>query len=180
MSRRLLAVAAACAATTAFAAAGCSSTQTKLAVAEGTPVTLGNAEYNVQISRYLNANDPEDEGYLQGAPPLARDDNYLGVFLQVQNKGHETVGLPTRYEVTDTAHDVFDPAPLDNAFSLPLAGRVGAGRSFPNPESAAANGPTQGSVLLFIVPDSATQNRPLTLKIPAARNGAPARIELDL
>src|SRR5947207_2467074 len=68
MSRRILAAAAACAATALLAATGCSSTQTKLAVAEGTPVTLGNTQYDVQISRYLNPNDPEDEGYLQGAP----------------------------------------------------------------------------------------------------------------
>src|SRR5436190_1640636 len=117
MSRRLLAVAAACAATAALAAAGCSSTQTKLAVAEGTPVTLGNTEYSVQISRYLNPSDPEDEAYLQGAPPLGGRDNYLGVFLQIQNKGQQRVSLPTRYDVSDTADDVFTPAPLDNDFS---------------------------------------------------------------
>lgn len=164
----------------ALGAGGCSSEQTKLAVAEGTPVTLGNLKYNVQISRYLNPNDAEDQAYLRGAPPLGRTDNYLGVFLQIQNNGSKSVSLPTRYTVTDTAHDVWDAVPLDNDFSLPLSGSVPAKRSVPNPESAAANGPTQGSVLLFIIPESAAANRPLTLKIPAAGNRAPARIQLDL
>src|SRR5256885_14148700 len=105
MSRCALAVAAACAAALTLAAAGCSSKQTKLSVAEGTPVTLGNLQYNVQVSRYLNPSDPEDQGYLQGAPPLSRDDNYLGVFLRIQNESSDTKqSLPTRYTVTDTEH----------------------------------------------------------------------------
>src|SRR5438046_7074272 len=141
MSRRALALAAACAAALPLAAAGCSSKQTKLSVAEGTPVTLGNLQYNVQVSRYLNPSDPEDEGYLQGAPPLPRDDYYLGVFLRVQNESSTTrQSLPTRYEVSDTEHTTYLPTPLDNDFSMPLSGDVPAGRSVPNPESAAASG----------------------------------------
>ena len=181
MSRRALAVAAACAVALPLAAAGCSSKQTKLSVAEGTPVTLGNLRYNVQVSRYLNPADAEDQAYLQGAPPLPRDDDYLGVFLQVQNESSGTKqGLPTRYEVTDTAHTTYVPVPMDNDFSLPLSGDVAAGRSFPSPESAAANGPIQGAMLLFVVHQSANVNRPLTLKIPAAANAAPGRVQLDI
>ena len=181
MSRRVLALAAGCAVAAAVAAAGCSSTQTKLAVAEGTPVTLGNLQYNVQISRYLNPSDPEDQAYLQGAPPLPRADYYLGIFLQVHNESSTTKqSLPTRYEVTDTEHTTYLPVPLTNDFSLPLSGDVAAGRALPNPESAAANGPIQGSMLLFLIHRSSSENRPLTLKIPAAANGTPARISLDI
>jgi hypothetical protein len=181
MSRRALAVAAACAAALPLAAGGCSSEQTKLSVGEGTPVTLGNLRYTVQISRYLNPSDPEDQAYLQGAPPLRRQDNYLGVFLQIQNQSSGTAqSLPTRYDVSDTEHATYTPVPLDNDFSLPLSGKVPAGRSVPKPESAAGTGPIQGSMLLFVIHQSSTENRPLTLKIPAAANGTPARVELDI
>ena len=181
MSRLALAVAAACAAALSLAAGGCSSEQTKLSVTEGIPVTLGNLRYTVQISRYLNSSDPEDQAYLRGAPRLPREDNYLGVFLQIQNESSTTEqSLPTRYEVTDTEHTTYKPVPLDNDFSLPLSGDVAAGRSVPNPESAAATGPIQGSMLLFVIHQSSAENRPLTLKIPAAANGTPARIQLDI
>jgi hypothetical protein len=181
MSRRALAVAAACAAAASVGAIGCSSALTKLSVFEGTPVRLGNLQYNVEISRYLNPSDPEDAAYLRDAPPLRRGDDYLGVFLQVDNESSMTKqGLPTRYQVTDTEHNVYTPVPLNNDFSMPLGGRVAAGRSLPNPGSAAANGPIQGSMLLFVINQSTAENRPLKLKIPAAADGAPARVELDL
>ncbi len=164
----------------ALAAGGCSSTQTDLSVAEGTPVTLGNTQYNVQVSRFLNPSDQEDQAYLQGAPPLPRDDYYLGVFLTVDNKGYSKTGLPTRYEVTDTAHNAYAPVAIDNQFALPLSGEVPAREPIPNPDSIAANGPIGGLMLLFLIHESSTENRPLTLKIPAVGNDAPARIQLDI
>jgi hypothetical protein len=182
MSRRaLVAAVAACAAGLSLLGAGCSSKQTDLSVAEGTPVTLGNLRYTVEVSRYLNPSDPEDQDYLQGAPSLAPEDNYLGVFLMIQNQSSGTAqSLPTRYVVTDTEHTSYTPTPLDNDFSLPLGGKVPAGRSVPNPESAAGTGPIGGSMLLFVIHQSSTENRPLTLKIPAADRGTPARIQLDI
>jgi hypothetical protein len=162
------------------AVAGCSSTEDRLSVAEGTPVTLDNLSYNVQISRYLKPAELEDQAYLKGAPPLARDEQYLGVFLQVHNHGSTKEGMPSRYEVTDTEHNAYQPVPIDNDFALPLGGVVGAGGRLPNPETIAANGPIDGSMLLFLIPQSSAENRPLTLKIPAAAGGAPGRVELDL
>jgi hypothetical protein len=164
----------------AVAAGGCSSTQHKLSVAEGIPVSLGNLEYNVQVSRFLNPSDPEDQSYLQGAPALPRTDYYLGVFLTVDNKGQSKSSLPTRYEVTDTQHNAYTAVALDNGFALPLGGDVPARRRIPNAGSIAANAPIGGLMLLFLVPQSSTENRPLTLKIPAAGHAAPARIQLDI
>ena len=168
------------AAVAAVAASDCSSTQDDLSVAEGAPVALGNLEYNVQISRFLNPSDAEDQSYLQGAPALPSDDYYLGVFLTVDNKGQSKSSLPTRYDVTDTQHNVYAPVPVDNGFALPLGGEVPAQRRIPNPDSIAANAPIGGLMLLFLIPESSTENRPLTLKIPAAGNAAPARIQLDI
>jgi hypothetical protein len=164
----------------ALAAGGCSSTQTDLSVSEGTPVTLGNLQYNVQVSRFLNPSDPEDRAYLQGAPALPRDDYYLSVFVSIDNEGYEKSSLPTRYDVTDTAHNTYTPVAIDNEFALPLSGDVPARRQLPDPGSIAANGPIGGMMLLFLIHESSTENRPLTLKIPAAGNAAPGRIQLDI
>jgi hypothetical protein len=164
----------------AVATGGCSSTQHDLSVAEGTPVTLGNLEYNVQVSRFLNAADDEDKAYLQGAPTLARDDYYLGVFLTVDNTGYERSSLPTRYEVYDTDQNTYTPVSIDNEFALPLGGDVPAREQIPNLESIPANAPIGGLMLLFVIHQSSTENRPLTLKIPAAGNSAPGRIQLDI
>ena len=53
---------------------------------------LGNLEYNIQISRFLNPSDQEDKAYLKGAPPLPRGSYYLGIFLQVHNHGSKPAG----------------------------------------------------------------------------------------
>jgi hypothetical protein len=180
MGRRVLAPLAIAAALIAPGAAGCSSEQHDLSVAEGTPVTLGNLKYNVQVSRFLNPADQEDRSYLQGAPPLAGDDYYLGVFLTVDNTGYEKASLPTRYDVYDTQHNTYAPVPIDNEFALPLSGEVPARRQIPDTGSIAANSPIGGLMLLFLIHQSSTENRPLTLKIPAAGNAAPARIQLDI
>ena len=177
--RRVAGIAALVAAA-AIAAAGCSSTQHDLSVSEGTPVTLGNLAYNVQISRYLNPADQEDKSYLQGAPQLPRDDYYLGVFLTVDNEGYSKASLPTRYEVTDTEHNTYTPVAIDNEFALPLEGEVSARGRIPNPTSIPANAPIGGLMLLFLIHETSTENRPLTLKIPAAGNAAPGRIQLDI
>lgn len=141
---------------------------------------LGNLEYNIQISRFLNPSDQEDEAYLQGAPPLPRDSYYLGIFLQVHNHGSKPAGLPTRYVVTDTDRNVYLPVPVDNDFTMPLDGTVGGGGQIPGKETIAANGPIEGLMVLFLIRTPSVENRPLTFKIPAAGNGHPARVELDL
>jgi hypothetical protein len=180
MRRRVLAPLAIAAALTALAAGGCSSEQHDLSVAEGIPVTLGNLEYNVQVSRFLNPADEEDRSYLEGAPALSPDDYYLGVFLTVDNTGYEKSSVPTRYEVYDTEHNTYAPVALDNQFALPLTGEVPAREQIPNPDSIPANAPIGGLMLLFVIHESSTENRPLTLKIPAAGNAAPARVQLDI
>lgn len=182
MSRRVLATVAAVAlvATVAAGTAGCSSGDQRLAVAEGVPVFLHDLEYNVQISRFLNPKDAEDKAYLQGAPPLPLDAYYFGVFLEVTNHGSTRERLPTRYVVTDTEHNDYLPVRMHNLYTMPLGGTIAPGGKIPDPESAAGTGPIQGLMLLFLVRNPSLENRPLTLKIPAAGNGAPGRVVLDL
>src|SRR3954447_9987948 len=157
---------------------GCSSEQTSLSEKEGAPVHLGDLSYNVVITRYLNPNDDEDVDYLQGAPPLPDDQYYLGVFIQVANDTDSTQSLPQTLNVVDTEGNRFDSVPMDNPFTLPLGSQVDAGDSVPSPESVAANGPIGGSMVLFLIDQSSTENRPLELEIPGS--GETGRIELDL
>ena len=49
-------------------AAGCGEEE-ELHVIEGEPLELGELRYNVQITRFLNPDDPEDQGYLVGQEP---------------------------------------------------------------------------------------------------------------
>lgn len=167
----------------AFAAAafasGCGKTNDSTFAKEGAVLTLGDLEYNVVITRYLNPNDVEDKAYLEGAPPLPKEDYYLGVFMQVKNIGDTAQSLPLGLTVTDTEGNKVIPATLDNDFALPLGSQVEPGAQIPDPESAAANGPIQGSMVLFLIDQAATENRPLELQIPAA-DGETGEIELDL
>ncbi len=148
-------------------------------VAEGEQVTLGNIEYNLVFSRYLNPNDNEDSAYLVGQPPVAPHGLYLGLFLQVKNKSSdETATLPLNFKVRDTFGAEFDAIPNDSLFSLPLAGRLEPEMGFPTQDSTAQTGPIEGSMLLFQIPQSVTENRPLELVIPGEEEDA--TIDIDL
>jgi hypothetical protein len=162
--------------------AGCGEEEHKSEVPEGEPVELGEVAYNVQITRFLNASDPEDREYLQGqqVPPPNSEDSYLAVFIEVENKGDEDATLPTEADlhVVDTTEQKFAPLAPTNNFMLELGARVGAGEELPQPDTAAASGSTQGLIILFLVPADIGENRPLELDIGAG--GEEGRIELDI
>ncbi len=139
-----------------------------LSVDEGEPVKLGDLLYNVQISRFLNPSDHEDKAYLVGQPPPPNDKFYLGVFMQIQNESDTAQEVPTDFKVVDTVGTEFKPIPSNSLFALDLGGQVGGNDQLPEPESTAANGPIQGSMVLFLIDENATEDRPLTLDIPSA------------
>jgi hypothetical protein len=178
-TRRLPAILVALTLCAAGIVAGCGSSDDSTAVSEGAPLHLGDLEYNVVITRYLNPNDTEDKSYLQGAPQLPNDENYLGVFMQVKNTGENPQTIPADMKIVDTEGDQFTPASLQNPFSLDLGQPVEGGAVVPNPESAAANGPIQGSMVLFLITQASIEDRPLELVIPSADGGA-GEIQLDL
>ena len=62
-----------------IAACGSSSDE-KTDLMEGEPVTLGNLQYNVVFSRFLNPKDNEDSAYLVGQPAPPEGHSYFGVF----------------------------------------------------------------------------------------------------
>jgi len=159
---------------------GCNTNpETDLSVDEGQPMKLGDLLYNVEISRFLNPRDPEDRAYLAGQPRPPNDKLYLGVFMLVQNESDTAQEVPTDFKVVDTEGTEFKPIPSNSLFALKLGGQVGANDQLPEPESTAANGPIQGSMVLFLIDEGATEDRPLTLDIPSS-SGAVGEVELDI
>jgi hypothetical protein len=160
--------------------AGCGSNpEDTLRVDEGEPMKLGELVYNVQISRFLNPNDDEDKAYLAGQSPPPKNKFYLGVFMQVSNDANTAEPVPTDFTVEDTVGTRFKPVPSDSLFALDLGGKVPPDGQLPKPETTAANGPIQGSMVLFLVDRSALEDRPLVLHIPAP-SGPAGRVELDI
>ena len=149
---------------------------------EGEYVDVGNLVYQVQMSRFLNPGDREDREYLAelpaGTPPPTADETWFGVWMRVKNYSNETLQMADDFTVVDTQEKRFKPIPLDGPFAY-KAGMLGPDQVYPLPDTAAASGPIQGSLILFKLTNDSLQNRPLVLHIekPGAEG---AEISLDL
>jgi hypothetical protein len=153
--------------------------ENELEVEEGVPVELGGLRYNVVLTRFLNPNDAEDRGYLRDEPkpPVGRE--YLAVFMTVENEGDESARVSERLEVVDTRDNTYEPRESESPYALRLAAAIPPGEELPAPDTPAASGPIEGAMVLYLVDDVVTENRPLELEIPSD-SGATARIELDI
>jgi hypothetical protein len=130
---------------------------------------LGNLLYQVEVSRQLNPADPEDKGYLAAVPArqgLAPGQVWFGVFLLVQNNSKRAGVATNVFTLTDTQGDVYYPLTLgaDNPYAY-RPQTVAPNNQLPPLGTTAAYGPTQASLVLFKVPISAYDNRPLVLAI---------------
>ena len=161
-------------------AVACGEDEEDLDVEEGEPVELGELRYNVQITRFLNPRDREDVAYLQGQPAAPPAQVYLAVFMVIENEGDSAATLPDEMTVRDTRDNTFEPARSESPFALTLGETVSAGEELPPPDSAAASGPIQGGMVLFLVDRTVTENRPIELEIPSDSGGDEARVELDI
>lgn len=164
--------------TAAFALSACGSSSDSKDVVEGEPVELGELQYNVIFSRFLNLHDNEDSAYLVGQPEPAPGHNYFGVFVEVQNESEEPQTLADSLTITDAGHETFDAIPSKSLYALPFGGEVESQEQIPVLDSTPEQGPIEGSVVLFELPASASENRPLTLSIPGPEG--PAKVTLDL
>jgi hypothetical protein len=160
------------------ALAGCGASNDETQVNEGEPLELGDLSFNVQITRYLNPFSPEDSTYLEGAPDLAKGEQYLAVFMQVDNEGSDPNVVPYPFHIVDTRGNVYEQQKVDNPFALIPGTPIEPDESVPGLETAARNGPIQGSMILFLLPEAANENRPLQLVVPGG--GESGKIELDL
>lgn len=147
-------------------------------VTEGESMTLGDLKYNVTFSRYLNPNDSEDAAYLVGQPEPPEDSNYFGVFFEVQNESDEPQTLPSTLTITDAEDNAYDVLPSESEYALEFGGAVEPEEQIPVLDSPAQQGPIEGSVAVFVLPEEASANRPLTLHIEAA--GEKGEVTLDL
>jgi hypothetical protein len=167
MRRRLLILPLLVLALVGFAAlaSGCGEEETNEAK-EGEPLELGDVAYNIQITRELNRFATDDAAYLEGAPELEPNFEYLGVFMQVINEGDEAAVVPDPFKIIDTRGTIYEQVPLENEWALEPGAPIEPGETIPGPETVAKNGPVQGSLILFAIDEEANENRPLILEIP--------------
>lgn len=149
-------------------------------------LNVGPLIYEVQLSRELNPADTEDRAYLAGLPASVRKLNpgeeWFGVFMQVYNESERSHPAATSFTISDTQGNAYSPIPAapTNEFSyratlVPAKGRI------PELNTVAANGPTQGALLLYKIKVVSLDNRPLELKIVDPTNPTQtASAELDV
>jgi hypothetical protein len=149
-------------------------------------LNVGPLTYEVQLSRQLNPYDTEDEAYLRGLTPaqrmLAPDEEWFAVFVQVYNHDGRSHVAANTLTVSDTQSNLY--APITPAATNEFAyrgGLVAANGRLPVLDSVAANGATQGALLLYKIKIVSLDNRPLTLTIvDPADASRKASAELDV
>jgi hypothetical protein len=149
-------------------------------------LNVGPLLYEVQLSRELNPYNTEDASYLLGLTPaqalLHPGEEWFGVFMQVYNESNLPHPAATDFTVSDTQGIVYHPlipGPA-NLFAY-RAGIVPPNSQLPAPNTVAADGPTQGELLLYKIKVESLNNRPLTLKIVDPGDAAQsASAELDV
>jgi predicted component of type VI protein secretion system len=145
---------------------------------EGEPLTLGDLKYNVTFSRYLNPNDNEDAAYLEGQQEPPKGETYFGVFFEIQNESDEPQTLPSSLTITDAEDNEYKVLPSESIFALPFDGTVEAEEQIPVLDSPPQAGPIEGSVAIFLLPEEASENRPLTLHIEGAEEKGEVTLDL--
>ena len=170
-------------------ATGCGDKEATVSVGESEAVyvTLGNLQYQVQMSRQLNPADSGDRDLLAGIAPvdssLGTEDLWFGVWVRAFNSSDSIARTANDFKIVDTHGDEYMPVPVDGANKLVFreAPVLADGGQYPYPNSAAANLPTTGAVLIFKLPHSALDYRPLELEIGSdALPGKSATVTLDV
>jgi hypothetical protein len=158
---------------------GCGAEEEEFHSVEGEPLELGELLYNVQITRFLNPDSVPDSEYLEGAEPLAEGEQYLAVFVRITNEGEEIEHVPDGFEIDSSRDEVFEAMEIENAFAMPLGAEIPGEGQIPEIDTPAASGPIKGSMILFAIPEDATEDRPFELLIEGP-DGEPGVVELDL
>ncbi len=162
-----------------LAACGEKEGEEALEAVEGEPLHLEELIYNVAITRFLNPNEISDAEYLVGQPPEPTGESYLGVFLRITNEDdEETVESADAYAVTDAGGRIYEPLESESPYALEIGAPVPPDGALPEADTTAAEGPIQGAMLLFLVDDDVSEERPLELEVEAASDTG--RVELDI
>jgi hypothetical protein len=167
----------------AFSASGCDKDVKRVeSKNEGTRIYLGNAFYQIQISRMLNPKDVEDSYYLQGQPAPAKGDTYFGVFMYVTNEDSDKRILPIdsdKMKIVTASGDEFEPIPVKAPGWGYSPSPIGKDAMLPVPNTPAYVGPIRGGLILFRVSHAALDARPLELEINGGK-GKTGKIQLDV
>lgn len=153
---------------------------------EGIYVEVDGLQYQVQISRPLNPDDPEDSAYLGGITDpeqavLERGENWFAVFVRVRNRDRdETRQSAEKFEIEDTTGQRFEPVEIDASLNTLAyeAGEVRPMGKIPEFNTPASDSATGGALLLFKIPGVNLENRPLEFLIEG-RSGE-ALVDLDV
>lgn len=149
-------------------------------------LNVGPLEYEVQLSRELSQFDVEDSAYLQGLTPAQRKlepgQEWFGVFMQVYNNTSHAHLASDNLTISDTQNNVYTPVvPGPRNLFAYRGGIIPAKGRLPELGTVAANGPTQGELLLYKIQIVSLDNRPLELKIVDPTDAAQtASAELDV
>jgi hypothetical protein len=132
---------------------------------EGLAVELDGVDYNVFITRQLNTKVPPDDAYFDG-PEAERGETLYGVFIQVCNHSKDTQQTVDAFRIKDNQGNEFEPEalPADNHFAY-HPGELLPKECIPESGSVAQLGPSAGSMLLFRLPLTNTEYRPLELEV---------------
>ena len=140
---------------------------------------LGDVNYNAIFSRFLNRNDTEDSAYLVGQPPPPPGSAYFGVFFEVQNESDEPAAAAgVVHDRRRRSPGASSRSPARASTRFPLGGEIEAEEQLPVLDSTPQQGPIEGSLVLFLLPDSASENRPLILEIPGEDESAEVTLDL--
>lgn len=185
MTRRLPILALAATLSLSFAACGSEKKgEVDRGETEGIQVTVGDLQYQVQISRVLNPAEVEDKGLLQGVPiarqELPKDTEWFAVFVQARNNRDEPHESAEEFVIEDTLGEEFETIEVDNPLAYEPA-VIQPDGILPAPDSVASSFNTNGSMLLFQITRAALENRPLELiiKDPADPSKS-AHVDLDV
>ena len=160
----------------------CGTEEEKREGAEGEFITVGEVDYQVQLTRLLNPQQRPDDAFVRGQAELPAGEAYLGVFLKIENDGDVPYQPPRDMKVVDTQGNEYLPLDtVQSGFGLDFGEPIPAGDDAPPTNSPASFSPTSGALVLFrITEESATDNLPLVLEIPVEGEEEPSRITLDV
>jgi hypothetical protein len=177
----------ACAVPLALGVAACGQTNVPVSTEnDGVYVTAGPVTYQLQISRELNQYSTEDSQYVKGVPAadasVGTTYEWYGVFLWAKNQTNQPQTTAPTFDLVDTEGNHYYPVPLNSNLNPYAWTRqtLAPGDTEPAPNTVASFGPTQGALLLFKLPETIYNDRPLTLEIRGPSGKVWGTISLDL
>jgi len=167
----------------ALVAAGCGGAPDQNASA-GTTVVQDGVSYEVQTSRELNPLEPDDRNLLTGMSRRELADTpgavLVGVFLQASNDGSTPRRAIAAPQLLSAEGQVFRPLALPPVDPFTYrGGRLAPGGQLPTPDSEAAQGPDQGSLVVYRVPAATFMtDRPFVVRFGTTEHAASVQLDL--